>query len=97
VPRDARALRAQRLRELSTERFSSLAQQQIGLEKEALVLKTTGSASDTLTRDYWPVKLEVSDQVAERKGQEIRVRITGFDDSQASRMDGVLRGEWVTP
>jgi len=97
VPRDVRALRAQRLRELSTERFSSLAQQQIGLEKEALVLKTTGSASDTLTRDYWPVKLEVSDQVAERKGQEIRVRITGFDDSQASRMDGVLRGEWVTP
>ncbi len=97
VPRDQRALRAQRLRDLSTERFTSLAQAQIGQEKPALVLKTNGSASDTLTRDYWPVKLEVSDAVAERKGQEIRVRITGFDDSQASRMDGVLRGEWVNP
>jgi threonylcarbamoyladenosine tRNA methylthiotransferase MtaB len=95
VPRDQRALRAQRLRDLSTERFTGLAQAQIGQEKVALVLKTSGSASDTLTRDYWPVKLEVSDAVAKRKGEEIRVRITGFDHSQTSRMDGVLRGEWV--
>ena len=95
VPREQRSLRAQRLRDLSTERFTRLATAQIGQEKAALVLKTSGTASDTLTRDYWPVKLEVSDQVADLKGREIRVRITSFDHSQISRMDGFLRGEWV--
>jgi threonylcarbamoyladenosine tRNA methylthiotransferase MtaB len=113
VPRDVRASRAQRLRDLSTARFSDLARKQIGQTKDALVLKTSGSGGDTLTRDYWPVKLSGSaeaeiatsfadsgaflHELAKRKGQEIRVRITGFDHSMQSRMDGVLRGEWVNP
>jgi threonylcarbamoyladenosine tRNA methylthiotransferase MtaB len=102
VPRGSRALRAQRLRDLSTQRFSSLAQGQIGLEKTALVLKMSGLSSetpavDTLTRDYWPVKVSGKVPGTFPVGREIRVRITGFDDSQVSRMDGVLRGEWVTP
>lgn len=105
VPRDQRALRASRLRELSSARFSALAARQVGLAKEALVLRAQGSGGETLTRDYWPVKLEdqnggelsaeLRHELARLTGREIRVEITGFDDSQVSRMDGILRGRWV--
>ncbi len=107
VPREIRALRSMRLRELSSARFSKLALDQVGEMKAALVLKTNGDTSETLTRDYWPVKLEDSNgstlsadilhALAARKGQEIKIKITGFDSSNASRMDGVLRGRWQVP
>lgn len=101
VPRDERALRSQRLRDLSSQRFASEASKQVGIVKEALVLRAFGKGGETLTRDYWPVKLTNADsslhELAALKGQEIKVRITGFDDSLVSRMDGVLQGEWVTP
>jgi threonylcarbamoyladenosine tRNA methylthiotransferase MtaB len=105
VPRDRRVLRASRLRDLSSARFAEQASQQIGSEKEALVLRSFGKGGETLTRDYWPVKLESEDgsdlspelrhELAHSKGKEIRVRITGFDDSLASRMDGILKGRWM--
>ncbi len=106
VSRDKRALRAARLRELSTSRFVDQANLQVGLSKDALVLRAQGSSGETLTRDYWPVKLEAGDgselsadlrhELAALTGQEIRVKITGFDHSQASRLDGILKGRWVS-
>ena len=105
VPRDVRALRSARLRELSSARFASLASQQIGRTKEALVLRAQGKGGETLTRDYWPVKLVSDDgselsatlrhELAHSTGKEIRVEITGFDESLASRMDGILKGRWL--
>ena len=105
VPRDKRVLRSQRLRDLSTERFASFAREQIGTKKDALVLRAIGKSGETLTRDYWPVKLEDASgtelsaeqrhALAEFQGREIEVEIVGFDDSQVSRMDGLLRGRWL--
>lgn len=107
LSRDVRVLRSQRLRELSSERFAEMARRQIGSRKTVMVLKAIGPHADTLSRDYWPVRVfdatgaalssDELHRLAELKGQEIEVEITGYDDSQASRMDGVLvarlRGE----
>lgn len=108
VPRDTRAFRAARLRELSSARFAAQASAQIGKTKDALVLRSqsaSASSSEALTRDYWPVKLESQESVdpltelrrdlAGLVGQEIEVEITGFDQSQVSRLDGVLKGRWL--
>jgi threonylcarbamoyladenosine tRNA methylthiotransferase MtaB len=107
VPRDVRVLRAARLRELSSERFASQANEQIGSRKQALVLRAQGKGGEALTRDYWPVKLEDETggelsadrlhQLSDLKGQEILVEISSFDESIMSRMDGLLRGRWIAP
>lgn len=88
VPKQTRALRASRLREMSSERFAQAALNQVGNVKEALVLK---SGAHGLTRDYWPVQFEGAGGLA-TTGQEVKVRITGYDHSNASRMDGGLVG-----
>lgn len=106
VPREERALRALRLRELSLQRFSEQAHAQIGKEKRALVLraphKVSSLSSDvpTLTRDYWPVLLQSAiggdlspaeiHDMAELSGREIPVVITGFN--AMARNEGVLVG-----
>jgi threonylcarbamoyladenosine tRNA methylthiotransferase MtaB len=95
VPREERALRAQRLRELSLARFQAHAEKQIGSEKRALVLKSQASAgsSQSLTRDYWPVELENSSTggASRDAGEEVAIRITGFKTS--GKNEGVLLGQ----
>ncbi len=105
VARDERARRAARLRELSLARLESQAHLQIGQIKTALVLKAPGKGAEALSRDYWPVKLigsaggefsaEEFHELSHLAGREIQVRITGYDDSQTSRMEGVLNGQWL--
>ncbi|MEK7357198.1 MAG: MiaB/RimO family radical SAM methylthiotransferase, partial [Bdellovibrionota bacterium] len=97
VPRDVRMLRSQRLRALSSERLAASGREQIGAVKRVLLLK---SGVEGLSRDYWPVRLSTSmlasdelHRLTSRVGTEIDVRITGFDESEKSRMDGVLLGE----
>jgi threonylcarbamoyladenosine tRNA methylthiotransferase MtaB len=90
VPKAIRAARAARLRELSSERFARAGLAQIGTLKDVLVLKS-GVAG--LSRDYWPVQLQSSSQ--DLRGREVKVEITGYDHSDASRMDGVLVGKLV--
>jgi threonylcarbamoyladenosine tRNA methylthiotransferase MtaB len=98
LSREVKALRAQRLRDLSSERFSAVALRQIGTQKKVLVLKNQGAAGgliETLSRDYWPVRLREAPAEL-RPGSEITVQIHGFDQTEASRMDGVLLGEEVS-
>lgn len=105
VPRETRSLRSQRLRDLSTARFESSARAQIGDVKTVMILKAPGKGAEGLSRDYWPVKLagpggealsgEAVHKIAGLSGREIQVLITGYDDSEESRMEGVLRGEWL--
>lgn len=92
VPKAVRALRAARLRELSSERFAQAALAQIGEVKSALILKAPAHGAQGLTRDYWPVQIEGMDSGGVVAGREILVRITGYDHSNASRMDGGLIG-----
>lgn len=106
VSRERRVLRSRRLRELSSERFERMARCQVGSEKRTLLLKPVdmhGKGAETLTRDYWPVRVHGAARTGElsraekeflssRVGEEILVKVTGYDDGQASRMDGVLVG-----
>jgi threonylcarbamoyladenosine tRNA methylthiotransferase MtaB len=106
VPRDKRLLRSQRLRELSRERFDTIALKQIGTTKKAMILRSPGKGAEGLTRDYWPVKMisalvtdasaamsaEQMHQLAALKGREVNVKIVDYDDSHESRMEGVLVG-----
>ncbi len=90
VPREERAFRSQRLRELSLARFEAEAQAQVGTRKRALILKAPGKGAEGLSRDYWPVKLE--DGAGAWAGQEVDVEVTGYEGSSANRTEGVLRG-----
>lgn len=97
VPREVRVLRSQRLRTLSSERLEAAARAQIGSTKKVLLLK---SGVEGLSRDYWPVRLNAEDlssedlhRLASHVGTEIEVKVTAYDDGEASRMDGVLTGE----
>ncbi len=87
VPKPVRAARAARLRELSSERFARVARAQVGAVKDTLILK---SGEQGLTRDYWPVRIDAAAGAA--PGREVKVRITGYDHSNESRMDGGLIG-----
>jgi threonylcarbamoyladenosine tRNA methylthiotransferase MtaB len=100
LSREIRVQRAARLRELSNERFASLARSQVGKSKRCLVLKFNGQRIDTLSSDYWPVRVELGAEISPEKmhwwtaqrGKEVELEVTSFDDSELSRMDGVLMG-----
>ena len=105
VPRDLRALRSARLRELSTERLKSQAKGQVGRSTQALLLKAMGSGAEALTRDYWPVRLVGEDngalsadelhELSHKAGHEIPVELIAFDEASSGRMEGMLLGRWA--
>jgi threonylcarbamoyladenosine tRNA methylthiotransferase MtaB len=89
-----RAERAAKLRELSIARYESEAQKQLGTIKKTLVLKNAAKGGQGLSHDYWPVEIDGADSFIEHwSGQEIDVRITGYDHSNKQHMEGHLRGE----
>lgn len=100
ITKSEKSLRAMRLRELSSSRYREIASSQMGEYKQAVILKGQRAkpVPSGLSRDYWPVKFDVSDSneitlLNDLIGKEVYVRITGFDDTQESRMDGVLVGK----
>jgi threonylcarbamoyladenosine tRNA methylthiotransferase MtaB len=107
VPRELRALRSQRLRELSSERFATHASKKLGQETVSMILRAglNSARVESLTRDYWPVRLtgvhgcgdgffgEDLHDLLVRTGREVRVKIIEF--KQAERMEGVLIGHWM--
>ncbi len=72
--------RAERLRQLSADRYQSEAMKQIGTVKKVLGLKKGGmlttQTTSGLSRDYWNIYLPSAELVA---GEESTVTITGFD------------------
>jgi threonylcarbamoyladenosine tRNA methylthiotransferase MtaB len=91
-----KAERAKKVRALSTERYSEQALKQIGSLKDSLLLTKYKKGTQALARDYWQIQIindkdfDLSDTTEERQ-----VKILGFDNSQLSRMDGLLTGELV--
>lgn len=77
VPYSVRKQRADEMRTLSNQRLQQQAEKQKGLMKKALVLKK----GQTLSRDYWNIKLPNVDPVmlAGWTGHEIDVRIVGTE------------------
>ena len=93
IPVVERRRRSQALRDLSFERYSLRAADQIGSFKKALVLREARSSeiSMGLTRDYWNVQLpRVTDDLL---GKEISVKINGADTQNGE--EGVLFAEVV--
>ncbi len=87
-------VRAKDLRELSSQRFARRALDQIGLVKSALKLKSKDDSIRALTRDFWPVQVELGAGLnLEALGPEFDVKVTGFDHSENQRMDGLLLAE----
>jgi threonylcarbamoyladenosine tRNA methylthiotransferase MtaB len=88
--------RARRLRELSFSRFKQEAEKQVGTLKHALMLKDSSDLKTTsraLTRDYWPVTLEVPAPL----GDEQTVNITGLSGSEQGEFSVRLRGVAMGP
>jgi threonylcarbamoyladenosine tRNA methylthiotransferase MtaB len=83
------ARRADRLRELSRERYLSVAREQIGVEKKVLVLRD----GQGLSRDYWAVRLVNRLDTAPDINSEIRVKITGLHNHGPSRAEPALSAE----
>ncbi|KYG63998.1 tRNA (N(6)-L-threonylcarbamoyladenosine(37)-C(2))-methylthiotransferase MtaB [Bdellovibrio bacteriovorus] len=91
-----RAERAARLRELSISRYTQEAQKQLGSVKKTLILKNAAKGGQGLSHDYWPVEIEGAESFIDHwSGQEIDVRITGYDHSNKQHMEGHLRGEVI--
>jgi threonylcarbamoyladenosine tRNA methylthiotransferase MtaB len=89
-----RAERAAKLRELSLARYESQAQSQIGSSKRVLVLKNAAKGGQGLSHDYWPVNIAGAEEfLAHWAGQEVEVKITGYDHSNRAHMEGHLVGE----
>lgn len=89
VPLQQRRERAQQLRVLSRERYGIKALEQVGKNKKTLLLKDK-QGMQGLTRDYWPVILRDL-KTQKTVGEEVDVRITGFDAH--SGIEGSLFGE----
>jgi len=95
VPFHIRKERAAKLRELSLHRFQSEALKQIDQMHLALVLNKSSKGAEALTRNYWPVRLNLSEaRQAELSGQEVVVKITGVDfDSGEGHLVGEVHNE----
>lgn len=92
VPFHVRKERAARLRELSLHRFQSEALKQVGNAHQTLILNKPSRGAEGLTRNYWPVRLNLSQQQLESfAGLEIHVRITGANfDTGEGQLEGVI-------
>jgi threonylcarbamoyladenosine tRNA methylthiotransferase MtaB len=94
VPLQERQRRGARLRELSLQRFETLAKAQVTTQKRVLVLKNSAKGGQGLSRDYWPVQLLGAEEFINHwTGQEVDVRILNYDHSNKNRMEGHLVGE----
>jgi threonylcarbamoyladenosine tRNA methylthiotransferase MtaB len=97
VPLQERQRRGSRVRELSLQRFETLAKQQIHTQKKVLVLKNSAKGGQALSRDYWPVQILGAEEfVSHWVGQEVEVKIVNYDHSNKARMEGHLVGEVLT-
>lgn len=89
-----RAERAQKLRELSIQRYTAEAQKQIGTAKKVLVLKNAAKGGQGLSHDYWPVHIQGAESFIENwAGTEVPLVVTGYDHSNKQHMEGHLVGE----
>lgn len=94
VPYHERKQRASRLRELSAHRYQEKGQSQVDQIQKALILKNSSKGSQALTREYWPVRLEI-ENLEKLKGQELNVKLNRFVWAGGSSQDGYLEGSVV--
>ncbi|MBC87391.1 MAG: tRNA (N(6)-L-threonylcarbamoyladenosine(37)-C(2))-methylthiotransferase MtaB [Bdellovibrionaceae bacterium] len=87
--------RSKRLRSLSADRYSQRALDQMGLIKSAMLIRSKDErVQKAITHDFWNVSLP--EQPIYSAGEIKTIKITGFDHSHPSRMEGCLVGEFVS-
>ena len=91
IPWEVRKQRAKLLRELSHERYEMKAAEQLGQQKQILILKEKDSQTQGLSEDYWNVVVENSKTL--QPGELHSVRVKGYQRGGSSRMTGYLIGE----
>lgn len=91
VPWDVRKARARILQKLSQERFDTKALEQLGKEKQVLLLDSKPTGTRTLSQDYWDVYINKTQDA--QKGVLRMARITGYERASQGRMNGFLVGE----
>lgn len=84
--------RARRLRELSNQRCLEKAQEQVGTNKEVLIL---ASGKKGLARDYWTVDLPPVVEKMFRVGSEVQLKITGFSERVNTGLEPRLHAQLV--
>ena len=90
VPVHIRKERAKVLRELSLERYDLKAADQVGLVKSVITLKSPQGVTKSLSDDYWDVLIK--DDIERSPGEELFVKIVGYERSQKDRVNGFLVG-----
>ncbi|MCM2352299.1 MAG: tRNA (N(6)-L-threonylcarbamoyladenosine(37)-C(2))-methylthiotransferase MtaB [Pseudobdellovibrio sp.] len=92
VPHHVRKERAARLRELSLHRFQAEALKQVGNVHQTLILNKASRKAEGLTRNYWPVRLNLSEEkLKELSGREVQVKITGVNfETGEGQLEGVI-------
>ncbi|MCB0378391.1 MAG: tRNA (N(6)-L-threonylcarbamoyladenosine(37)-C(2))-methylthiotransferase MtaB [Bdellovibrionales bacterium] len=91
VPVRERKRRSKILRDLSFERHQFLASQQVGELKKVILLKNNNGGARGLSRDYWDIFLENTELL--NPGDEVEVKILGYERGSQDRLQGYLRGE----
>lgn len=96
-----RKRRASRLRELSLNRFDSLAAQQVKTKKKVLLLRNNKNHLMAISRDYWNVQIEQDKVLSEADYlKEWEVEISDFAQrltSRTSAQDGLLISKELIP
>lgn len=83
-------LRADRLRQLSSERMLLSAQKQVGQKKRVLILKNGDNAIQGLSRDYWKVELNTPVNLDSDPEVHVEIKAVQF---HPSRMDPILEAQ----
>ncbi|MES2803095.1 MAG: tRNA (N(6)-L-threonylcarbamoyladenosine(37)-C(2))-methylthiotransferase MtaB [Bdellovibrionota bacterium] len=92
VHHHVRKERAARLRELSLHRFQAEALKQVGKTHQTLILNKASKKAEGLTRNYWPVRLNLSEEkLKELSGLEVQVKITAVNfETGEGQLEGVI-------
>lgn len=92
VPHHVRKERAARLRELSLHRFQAEALKQVGNIHQTLILNKASKKAEGLTRNYWPVRLNLSEEkLKELAGLEVQAKITAVNfETGEGQLEGVV-------
>jgi hypothetical protein len=91
-----RKKRANRLRELSLERFAMKAAMQVNQIKPTLILGSPGQLQG-ITRDFWHVRFDQTTQnkLSHLINQEVPIQITEYHPNLAQKLEGYLVGVYL--
>lgn len=87
--------RAKVLRQVSQDRYTQAALEQVGKIKKVILLNGQNPLNQqVLSQDYWNIQMP-QDQLLDGLGEEFEIKVMGFDPSHQSRLEGCHWGERI--